>query len=345
MVLNYEGGINATSLVVNLYEKNKLVNNYETSYTRNGIVLPAGFFKENTEYTLDLIAVYKDYYELAKSDRVSISVGEKDTVSPVYVNYNYKNIKENTKVSLSTNTIGATIYYTLDGSEPTFNSLIYKGPLIINKDVTIKAKAVRKNMYDSVVNIYDFHIGEEDLVVYLSPSNQYANYGIKESGYTTEKDMMNKLTNYLEAYLKSNGVKVYRNNSNGDINTWISESNYVKSDLHLALHSNASNEHTAHGIEMYIDNESSKSLSIASKIYNNLYSIYPNKGKYTNRGVKYSGKSLGEANDYFIPCGTLIEIAYHDYYDDAKWMVDHLEEIAKNIGDSILDYYQIKREP
>lgn len=154
--------------------------------------------------------------------------------------------------------------------------------------------------------------------------------------------MMNKLTDYLKPYLESYGVKVYRNNPNTDINTWTSESNYVRSDLHLAIHSNASQDKENHGIEMYIDNPTSQSLSIANKIYNNLYNIYPYKDEFSNRGIKYSGKSLGEANDSFIPCGTLIEVAYHDNYNDAKWMVENLKQIAENIGDSILEYYQVK---
>lgn len=340
--ISYQGGENATSLYAYLYNGKKLENVYEVENSSNLFSLPASFFKENTTYTLELAAVYKDYFEIAKRVQVVLYVGKKETVEPVYVNYNYKNIKENTKITLMSNTKDAAIYYTLDGSEPTTNSLLYTQPLTINKDVTLKSVAVRKNMNSSVVNTYDFHIGEKPLVVYLSPSNQYENYGIKGSSYTTEKNMMNKLTDYLETYLKSYNVKVYRNNPNTDINSWINESNYVKSDLHLALHSNASEHHDVHGIEMYVDNPSSQSLSIANQIYHRLYKIYPNKGKYTNRGVKFSDKSLGEANDSFLPCGTLIEIAYHDYYDDAQWMADHLKEIAENIGESILLYYQIK---
>jgi N-acetylmuramoyl-L-alanine amidase len=285
--------------------------------------------------------MYKDYSELSKTDKVLINVLEKETVSPVYVNYNFTNIKKGSLVTLSSNTKDATIYYTTDGSTPNTNSTIYQYPIKINEDVTIKAIAIRKNMYNSEINTYNFHVGEKKLVVYLSPSNQNSNYGAKNSGFSTEKTMMNKITDILQSYLEENGVKVYRNNPNTDINTWLSESNSVKSDLHLAIHSNGSESHNAYGIEMYVDNASSKSLSIANKIYNNLYKIYPYKDNYSNRGVKYSEKSLGEANDSFISCGTLIEIAYHDNYNDAKWIADNLNEIAKNIGDSILEYYQV----
>lgn len=49
-------------------------------------------------------------------------------------------------VSLSTSTIGATIYYTTDGSNPSIYKTKYTGPIKITEDVTIKAIAVKANM-------------------------------------------------------------------------------------------------------------------------------------------------------------------------------------------------------
>ncbi len=340
--IDFQGGENATKLQVNLYKNGALANRYETEYKKDPIILPATFFEENTDYTLELAAIYKDYNEIAKRVNALVHIGYKQTVKPVYVNYDYKHIKKGTLVSLKTNTEDADIYYTFDGSEPTTSSYLYNSPFVITDNVTIKTKAFRKNMYDSEVNTYDFNVGDKPLVVYLSPSNQYDNQGVIEAGYSTEKNEMNKIADYLKSYLESYGVKVYRNQPAAGINAWVEESNYVKSDLHLAIHSNASLTHDAHGIEMYVGKATSQSLSIANKIYNNLYEMYPYKDETSNRGVKYSGTSLGEANDSFLPCGTLIEIAYHDNYNDAKWIVDHLEEIARNIGDSILEYYQVK---
>lgn len=342
VTLSFQGGENATKLYVNLYANNKFVKQYSALYKVGDIILPASFFEENMEYRLELVAIYEDYLEIAKKDSVELKIGEKAMVSPVYVDYNYQNMKAGTKISLKTNTKDATIYYTLDGTEPTEKSMVYLSPILIDQDVTIKTKAVAPNKYDSVVNIYPVHIGEKQLVVYLSPSNQGMNYGVKEAGYSTERKMMNQLTDFLEDYLKKHGVKVYRNNPNKDINAWLEESNYVHSDFHLAIHSNASDAHLAHGVEMYVDNASSASLSIANQIYNHLYSIYPYQDKSSNRGVKYAEKSLGEANDSFIKCGAVLEIAYHDSYQDAKWMVTNMQEIAENIGESILTYYQIK---
>jgi hypothetical protein len=48
-------------------------------------------------------------------------------------------------VSLATDTGGATIYYTTDGSSPTESSLKYSGPITIATDALLKAKAFKKN--------------------------------------------------------------------------------------------------------------------------------------------------------------------------------------------------------
>ena len=70
------------------------------------------------------------------------------------------------------------------------------------KNTIIKTYAAKENMYDSEVNVYEFNVKEKELVVYLSPSNQYSNKGVSQAGYTNERDMMNKLTDYIESNLK-----------------------------------------------------------------------------------------------------------------------------------------------
>lgn len=338
----YTGGNNATDLIIKVYnQKNKLVNFKQMPFQDEKVTLPATFFKENESYKIELTAMYKDYSEIAKSDSIIIHVLDKQTVNPVYVNKNYTFIKKGTMVTLTSDTKDATIYYTTDGSNPTKESTVYKEPIVINEDMKLKTYATRTNMNDSDINTYDFKVGEKQLVVYLSPSNQYMNKGVAKAGYSNERDMMNKLTDYLEKELKNAGVTVFRNQSTGDINGWLAQSNSKKSDLHLAIHSNASIDHNAKGIEIYVDKSTSKSLSIASNIYHNLYEIYPYKEPITDRGVKYALGSLGEVNDSFLKCGTLIEIAYHDNYDDALWITQNMEEIAKNIANSILTFYQV----
>ncbi len=54
-------------------------------------------------------------------------------------------------VSIQSETLGVTILYTLDGSDPVSNSDIYLGPITISTDMTIKARAFRDGWKDSDV--------------------------------------------------------------------------------------------------------------------------------------------------------------------------------------------------
>ena len=56
-----------------------------------------------------------------------------------------------TNVTISCATAGATIRYTLDGSDPTESSATYTGPITVNDDVTIKARAWKSGMNPSVI--------------------------------------------------------------------------------------------------------------------------------------------------------------------------------------------------
>ncbi|MGN7382559.1 chitobiase/beta-hexosaminidase C-terminal domain-containing protein, partial [Paenibacillus sp. SAFN-117] len=60
-------------------------------------------------------------------------------------------VPSGTKVTLSTTTEGATIYYTTDGSEPTSSSAEYTTPIEVTEEMTIKAIAVKEGMLDSEV--------------------------------------------------------------------------------------------------------------------------------------------------------------------------------------------------
>jgi hypothetical protein len=55
-----------------------------------------------------------------------------------------------TEVSLHTNTQGASIYYTLDGSAPDAGSLLFEAPVAINHDMTIKAVAWKEGTFSEV---------------------------------------------------------------------------------------------------------------------------------------------------------------------------------------------------
>ncbi len=55
------------------------------------------------------------------------------------------------QVSISCATEGATIHYTLDGSNPTEESLVYGGPITVSTTTTIKAMAVKEGLLNSAI--------------------------------------------------------------------------------------------------------------------------------------------------------------------------------------------------
>ena len=60
-------------------------------------------------------------------------------------------VKVGSTVSISCETDGATIYYTVDGTTPTAESSVYSSPITVNEAITIKAFASKAGMKDSKV--------------------------------------------------------------------------------------------------------------------------------------------------------------------------------------------------
>ena len=343
IILSYTGGDNATSTELNIINNDKVVKTLDIDNTAKQIVIPSNTFTPNTTYTFEVVAKYNDYNELSKKASITINIGSQTQVNPVYINHYESKIKKGTQIILKSNTEGSEILYTLDGSDPLKNGLIYDTPIVITNNLTLKTIANKNHMENSDLETYNFNISNDPIVIYLSPSSQYDNYGVKSAGYTTEMEWMNKVADVVETKLKAANAIVYRNdpNAEGKMNTWLAESRRVKSDLHIAIHSNASHNHDANGMEDYVDDDESLAFSFANLLYNNLYSIYPYQSSTSNHGVKYARGALGEVNRENISRGVLIETAFHDNYDDAKWIVDNYEEIGENIANTIIDFYQI----
>jgi hypothetical protein len=62
-------------------------------------------------------------------------------------------------VTIQCATAGATIRYTLDGSEPILSSPVYTGPMFVNGTTTIKAKAYVGGLDDSSTASADYTVG------------------------------------------------------------------------------------------------------------------------------------------------------------------------------------------
>ena len=295
--------------------------------------------KEEIKYKITFIGT--DFlYIIKKKNKEFIKY-----VEPVYINYCSNNIKKGTKISLKTNTDNAKIFYTLDGSIPDKDSKLFKKDLIIKKDCLLKAVAYKNGYKNSYVAEFPFYLKNRKIRIFLSPSRQKYNLGIKGSGYTSEMQEMNKLCDEIENILKKYDVILYRNSYETFIEDWSKINHEECIDLHLAIHSNGSYGHWKKGVENWIHDSYSSTYSLAKKIYDEVYSIYPaNNDPLTNHGIKYANGFLAEANPAYFTFGMNLEVAYHDNLEDAKWLVSKRKDIAKAICKALIDYYQLERK-
>jgi len=294
---------------------------------------------EELKWTIPFIGSDFDYV---------IGIKEKEferRVKPVKCNYNPNNIEKNSLVVFECETKDAIIYYSIDGTEPNEHSLRYEKPIEITDNVLIRTVAYKNGYIHSVISDFDFHLKSRQIKIFLSPSRQKYNVGIEGSGFTTEYTEMNLICNEIESILKNYDCILYRNNYETFIEDWSIINRNENIDCHLAIHSNATTGHWKKGIENWIHDEYSETYSLASLIYNNLYSIYyDNANPLTNRGVKYAKGKIAEASPAYFKFGMNLEIAYHDNLDDAKWIINNRERIAKVIANSLIDYYQLKEK-
>ncbi|ABS21165.1 DUF6359 domain-containing protein [Bacillus cytotoxicus] len=79
-------------------------------------------------------------------------------VSKVTASPNGREVEKGTLVTLTTRTEGATIYYTLDGSEPTNQSIRYYEPIVLQEDTVIQAIGVKEGSESSPVATFSFTV-------------------------------------------------------------------------------------------------------------------------------------------------------------------------------------------
>ena len=169
--------------------------------------------------------------------------------------------------------------------------------------------------------------------VFLSPSTQdYNPYvtGNNEEYYT------NLIADAMIPYLKASGIRYGRNDPSGSVSTSIAMSNAGTYDLHLAIHSNAAPESMAgklRGPDVYYYRDSSRGRRAAEIFANNLKMIYPLPSLVTTVPTT----SLAELRRTQAPA-VLVEIAYHDNWDDANWIIANIDAIAENLALSVADY-------
>ncbi|MFA7133306.1 MAG: chitobiase/beta-hexosaminidase C-terminal domain-containing protein, partial [Bacteroidales bacterium] len=103
--------------------------------------------------TLKAIANKDGFYV---SDVLTANYTVNSTVATPTSNYESGNYIYNTQIILSTITPQASIYYTIDGSDPDQNSTLYQSPIVIDHNFTLNAIAYRDGYLPSTVSTYNY---------------------------------------------------------------------------------------------------------------------------------------------------------------------------------------------
>ena len=166
--------------------------------------------------------------------------------------------------------------------------------------------------------------------IYVSPSTQEANSGA--GNYRSEELVMNRVADVLEPILKAHGIMCYRNNPDWNLYQVVADSNLKNPDVHFAIHSNAGG---GRGCEVFAYAPGGDGERLARAVYAEIEPMTPT----TDRGVKFNER-LYELRATNAPAA-LIEIAFHDNFEDATWILNNIQPIGEALARGILNYFGI----
>lgn len=172
--------------------------------------------------------------------------------------------------------------------------------------------------------------------LFLSPSTQEFNPYITTGN---EEYWMNQLADRMIPYLQASGIEVTRNDPTQNAAVAIRQSNAGNYDFHLALHSNAAPagaEGTYRGIDIYYYPGSANSLRMAEILVDNLKTVYP----LPERVQALPTVNIGEVRRTIAPA-VLAELGYHDNREDAMWIENNLDAIARALSLGVTEYFGV----
>ena len=115
-----------------------------------------------------------------------------------------------TVVTITSPTEGASIYYTLDGTEPTKASTLYTGGITVSDAVTVKAVATKEGMLDSEVVTASYTIAVEGAMTavfdFSAPQSLNPAQTAPEAGKETSLDGLTLTANAISIAFDKNGA-------------------------------------------------------------------------------------------------------------------------------------------
>jgi len=165
--------------------------------------------------------------------------------------------------------------------------------------------------------------------IYISPSDQDGN--LYAAGGTNEAVQCQKISKVLVAALKRCGFEAMDNVSD-TMEERVAESNRWGADLHIPVHTNAF-DGSVKGTRLMAYDLGGEGYKACEAIMETLAPITPGESdSITARPGLYE---IGYANAPTV----YIEVAFHDNPAEARWIIDHIEDIAEAICKGVCNYY------
>ncbi len=169
--------------------------------------------------------------------------------------------------------------------------------------------------------------------VYVSPSDQERNeYAV---GNTNEKEQCHAITAALIKALARCGMQA-KTNYTASMKDRVKESNAWNADLHLPIHTNAHNGKVK-GTRLFSYASTGEGNRACEAIMETLAPITPGESDDIKPADFYEIRYAYAPTAY-------IEVGFHDNKEEAKWMIEHTEQIAEAICQGVCDYFGIKYE-
>ena len=143
-------------------------------------------------------------------------------------------------------------------------------------------------------------------IIYLSPSTQEGNYYVNGG---TEEEYMNLLADKMVPYLDASGIRYTRNTPDMT---------------------------AVRGIIVFYYPTSQPGQRASTIIANNLKAIYPLPSLVRAQGTT----TIGEVRRVRAP-SAFLELGYHDNLEDANWIKENLDAVARNLVMSLTDFFDI----
>lgn len=171
--------------------------------------------------------------------------------------------------------------------------------------------------------------------IFLSPSNQVSNVGAYPK--TNECEQCTRIAEAAREYLKAYNCEVMLAEQKDNMTERARKATEWGADFYLPIHTNAASATTARGTETFYHSLDTKGEQIAKQLLDNMVNLTIVK----RRCAAYD--SLIELN---TPTCTraYIEVDFHSNPERAVWIVENTAEIAKNIADTIINFFDIKKK-